>query len=402
MSKELKIISFGSLLKELGGNLTTGLARVIWQLAHNINNENDICVALTVIDYPHEKSVINGVNIIGWTKACIIKYMFKNPLLTIRYFFIAINIHLFYPVNPKFIGTFIYLLFFNKTIKEENCDVIHIHGVNYIYFHYIKAALKKVKIITIHGITGFDSNIKNYKSLRKIEKIITSNKFERIIFITSDLRKEWCIRYGKPVSPTKVICNAYDSTCFFNNCVQKSNTDKIVLVTVGTIANHKSQINVVKALSQFPEKDKFEYWIIGTGNVEYVKKISALVDKHGLNVHFLGELSQQEIANKLNQADYMILTSSSEGFGLVYIESIACGTKVIIPSNLPLAKEKNILNEINAVFLKDNSVESISSCLYDLLNNNIYSKPEVAKTVIHLSWDKIAKQYGQIIRNIKK
>ena len=398
MSKKLNIVSFGSLIKELGGNLTTGLSMVMWHLAYNMNKVKNLSVSLVATDFFQERSNIQGIDVIGWTKKSLVKYMIKNIFHTIKYFFLSL--HLFFNYKLKIISTFIYLCFFDKVIKREQSDILHIHGTNWIYFRYIKAATRKKTILTIHGMNGFDINIRNYKNQKKIEKIITSTKFEQIVFITSDLQKNWIQQYGELASETRVILNAYNHNCFYYKEGTKNRNNKIILTTVATISPLKAQENIIKALSLLPEKDRFEYWIIGKGAIDYEKRVRKMATLSKANIFFEGQLTQSLVAEKLRQADYMILTSSSEGFGLVYIESIACGTKVIVPENLPIVKENGILNDVNSIFLKDSSIESITKCLTDLLQAEEYSIQSVAQSVSHLKWENISEEYYQLIESI--
>ena len=46
---------------------------------------------------------------------------------------------------------------------------------------------------------------------------------------------------------------------------------------------------------------------------------------HGIPFTYYGKRKPEEIRKLLAQADYMIMPSSSEGFGLTYLESMACG-----------------------------------------------------------------------------
>ena len=99
------------------------------------------------------------------------------------------------------------------------------------------------------------------------------------------------------------------------------------------------------------------------------------------------------------KCDYMILPSSSEGFGLVYLEAIACGVPVIIPKNLPLAKEGGILNASNSMMIEDCSVESISKILPDLYSIQWHRKT-ISDSVISYSWDNIAKEYYSLYKSV--
>ena len=96
----------------------------------------------------------------------------------------------------------------------------------------------------------------------------------------------------------------------------------------------------------------------------------------------------------------MILPSSSEGFGLVYLESIACGVPVILPKNLPIVQEKGIIQPgVNAVLLESSSADSIAEILPKLKDLK-FDHRKVAESIVDYSWDNIAKRYVESIKEI--
>lgn len=109
-----------------------------------------------------------------------------------------------------------------------------------------------------------------------------------------------------------------------------------------------------------------------------------------------------EIRKILAECDYMILPSSSEGFGLVYLEAIACGVPVIIPQHLPLAQEGYILNESNSIRIADSSSKAIEAVLPSLQESK-WDRKTVSESIISYTWDNIAKEYeAQFASLIKK
>lgn len=393
----IKILSFGSLLKEYGGNLTTGLALVMWKLAYHINKKDGFKVSFAVTDYHCEKSVIEGLDVVGWSKIGLFKHIFRHIHVATRYFIVSIYLLIFY--RQKLIRTFIYLIFFDKTIRESNPDILHVHGTNYVYFHFLNRRIKKPMILTIHGMNGFDPNIKSYIFQRKIEQLITQNKFNKIIFVSSELKSQWVEMYGNPISESTVVLNAYDQKYFNFDLNEGKLSEKIIITSVGGVIPRKGQEKVIKSLSDTVFKNNFEYWIIGDGDMKYIANLKTIAISLGVEVKFFGPLQPPQVAKKLKQSNYMILPSSSEGFGIAYLESIACGTKVIIPISLPLSKEKNILNTINSIFIKDSSVEAIVECLTNLPSLPEYNRYEVSQSVTHLNWENISDEYYRLIKS---
>ena len=119
----------------------------------------------------------------------------------------------------------------------------------------------------------------------------------------------------------------------------------------------------------------------------------------GVDFQWLGVKKPVEIRELLADCDFMILPSSSEGFGLVYLEAIACGVPVIIPKDLPLALEGGILNENNAIRINGCSAEAIEEVLPSLPQRE-WNRKEVSQTIVSYTWDNIAREYRDIYSSI--
>ena len=208
--------------------------------------------------------------------------------------------------------------------------------------------------------------------------------------------------YGKPFAKTNIILNGVDTIKFNLPKDQKrKDNSRIHLLSIGSISTLKGQFRVMEAICKLSKNriTKFTYSVIGNSSDNDIYKLNNIAISNHIEFKFLGYKQPDEIRTLLWASDYMILPSSTEGFGLVFLESIACGTPVIIPKTLPLAKELGILNEINSIFIDDHTSESIRKCL-ETLKHHPYSNIEVAKTVEKFSWNRIAKEYLKLFEEI--
>ncbi len=93
---------------------------------------------------------------------------------------------------------------------------------------------------------------------------------------------------------------------------------------------HKGQDRVLKALPYVLEKvPDAVYLIVGSGNDA---RVNAVLNEHpelGKNVVFAGPAPDKERVDYYNLGDVYVLPSKYEGFGIVFIESLACGVPVI-------------------------------------------------------------------------
>ena len=103
-------------------------------------------------------------------------------------------------------------------------------------------------------------------------------------------------------------------------------------------------MRVLGALKKLSLLDNIEYVIIGKPEKTIQQKFYKEIASYKSVKHFEYK-DHDSIRRFLWDSDFMIMASDLEGFGLVYLESLACGVPVILPKNLPIVKE-GICNKI--------------------------------------------------------
>lgn len=104
--------------------------------------------------------------------------------------------------------------------------------------------------------------------------------------------------------------------------------DDLVLVTVGRLVSRKALDQLIDIVKQM-NNDKVHLFIVGSGPQE--QPLKSIAQEHGVTkqVHFLGQIDEQEKLELLRMADIYVSTSQHEGFGIVYLEAMAAGLPVI-------------------------------------------------------------------------
>jgi glycosyltransferase involved in cell wall biosynthesis len=399
MNNKKTVISFGHIPREIGGKQHSGLAQVMWRLANEINRiKSDYKVIFVSTDIYNHKSKIQNTDVIGWNPKLLLKYSIIDPAITFKYIYFAIQLKLKYKFS--FLNTLLKLIFWGKmllTYKDE-IDIVHIHGVNnFAILNKLLTPTNYKVIVTIHGITGNDETQPHKRIQFKLEKTFIRNEnISSIVFVTEAIRKAFLQLYGKPTSPNSVILNGYDALIFnVKEPLKNPNqTSKLNLLIIGGVTVLKGQRRVLEALSLLPStlKNKFILTLIGVDANNKVPELMKFAEINKIELKFLGYQKPSNIAIVLQNIDYLILPSSTEGFGLVCLESIACGTPVIIPKYLPLSQEFNVLNNLNSIKIEDHLTESIAKCLLEL-NKSHNLKEEISNTISHLTWPNIVKKY---------
>ncbi|MFH1496622.1 MAG: glycosyltransferase family 4 protein [Verrucomicrobiota bacterium] len=112
---------------------------------------------------------------------------------------------------------------------------------------------------------------------------------------------------------------------------------RVVILTVGRIHPRKGQRRMIEALSALPAELKadVEYRIVGRASRDkHEVPVRAAAAASGVDVRFVGGLSDEAVQAEYAGADLFALTSvphghSVEGFGLVYLEASAQGLPVV-------------------------------------------------------------------------
>lgn len=396
MKPVYKIVAFGLLPKNLGGKNHSGIGLAIFHLHDFQNSENSqIRVILAANDFNQKKRIINSTLVYGLSLKIIFFFIVSNPLIFIKVFWRALLNRKKHRINFK--SFFLNLIFFEYIFKKEKPDAVQLHGADTaIALNYSPNFHKTKKLLRIHGLDGLIEYGDYEKRRHFLENEMSKVKVDLLTALSSDIAEKWKINYHKHTYPIYTVLNGYDDSVFFLREKNVKNDEKINLITISAITENKGQLRVIEALSKLENSSFFRYTIIGSGYNTIINEMKSISEKHDLDVTFIPFVPQNQLPEYIINADFMILPSKREGFGMGFIESIACGTPVIIPENLPLAKEHGVISTDNAVFLKSYQTEHIIETLYNIRNYS-FDREKVSNSVKDLTWKRSANEYNRIL-----
>ncbi len=109
--------------------------------------------------------------------------------------------------------------------------------------------------------------------------------------------------------------------------------DRKVVMTLARLAGHERYKGIDEVLEVMPELIRREptitYLVMGDGNDR--GRLEAKATQLGIQdrVVFTGFVNEEEKADHLRLADVFVLPGRGEGFGIVYLEALACGVPVV-------------------------------------------------------------------------
>lgn len=233
-----------------------------------------------------------------------------------------------------------------KILKEEKIDILHIHLWNPASGRFALLAGRACKIPTI--ITEHDPFKINF--IKDLFKKFSLKTVSRIIAISNDNKKLLQKLYPKFSNLITVIHNGIDLTWWKSqllslnkntiknireNIFMIPNSDYLVGLTVAELHPRKG-IHILlraveKLIKELPENKKnLRFVIAGDGPQKEV--LEKLIEKRNLHPYVILLGRQKNIPHLMKSADFFILPSVREAFGLVNLEAQISGLPTIATS----------------------------------------------------------------------
>jgi D-inositol-3-phosphate glycosyltransferase len=173
-----------------------------------------------------------------------------------------------------------------------------------------------------------------------------------------------------------------------------------ILLFVGRIDPLKGIGQLIKAVKLLENQDNLRLIIVGgdAGSREEIEKLQKLAAELGVSgrITFQGTVKQDILPYFYSAADVCVLPSYYESFGLVPLESLACGTPVVATD---VGDLKHIIRPGKAGYvITDNSPENIAGAVTKILDGpvrDMASALEVRDTISRFGWANIAQDVAR-------
>ncbi|NQT81155.1 MAG: glycosyltransferase family 4 protein [Candidatus Aminicenantes bacterium] len=276
---------------------------------------------------------------------------------------------------------------FRQISQKITIDLINFHQpFSSFAINFLRKTQKIKKVYTCHSLAFEEYETRNPKPSKILPRIshkINSHLRRRIekysiskcnlIVVLSEFTKNKLVEHYK-IKPEKIhiIPGGVDLSKFEfeeNKLAIRKQLglpgEKFILFTVRNLVPRMGLENLIYAMKEIIKYAKDIYLIIG-GKGELREKLSSLISELNLIdfVKLQGFIPSEELPHYNQAADFFILpTKYLEGFGLVTVEAMACGTPVL---GTPVGGTKEILNKFNPGFLfKDTNPESIADLILE-------------------------------------
>lgn len=187
------------------------------------------------------------------------------------------------------------------------------------------------------------------------------------------------------------------------NTLSKLSTNN--LIYVGRLEPEKGTMDLIELMNELHKNNtKVKMNIFGDGSLR--KDMEYLIEKYNLkdNIKIHGFQDAKVIGDYYKDSSLFVLTSHKESFGIVLIESFACGVPAIAFKEATGARDI-IKNNQNGYLIDERDIEDMANVIQDYLKKNIKNKKEMQRaslaTAKKYSYSNVKSRWFKLLDELK-
>jgi glycosyltransferase involved in cell wall biosynthesis len=258
-----------------------------------------------------------------------------------------------------------------KDIKHDKINLYH--GLT----HELPRNISKAncgKVVTIHDLIFkrypeyFPATDRAIYNLKWKHSLSSS---DRIVAISNHTKQDIIEYYSVNPEKIDVIYNPCDVKFYNSTKINPSDYQLELpshfMLSVGSIEPRKNFEAIIKSIAQVPKDQRIELVIVGRGKERNKKKLLELASSLGLetSVHLRSDITNDQIIEVYQRAEFLIYASHYEGHGLPITEALLCGTPVI-SSYTSSMKEAG---GPDCLYFNPDNIEEITSAIITIQDN---------------------------------
>lgn len=240
----------------------------------------------------------------------------------------------------------------------------------------------------------------SYNELSKNTKHLV--KKSDVVHVISQATKKDLVKIYK-ASSRKIIVNYPGVSSIFTKKTRKDNLSKNYFLYVGALKRTKNIPTIIKAFSEFIRKTKKDCKLLLIGGNKWMDpeieiQLGQISKEIRNKVHFKGYISDKQLVAYYKDAIAFVCPSFYEGFGLTFLEAMACGCPVI-------GSNKGSIPEVigdAGILVESNDAIELSKAMLTFYRNKSKRQNFIKngyKRVRRFSWNKFA---YTVLESIKK
>jgi len=252
-------------------------------------------------------------------------------------------------------------------------------------------------IFTIHDLNHIDcAESRTYPKQVYYERVMKPACQRARAVLTVSEYSQNRIRAWSGIEPARVVNVGNGVDSLFTAQGPRYSHPKPYILCMGNRKPHKNEVRTLLAFAKLAQRIPHDLMFSGVASEELLQRIRAagVADR----VHFLGPLSDAQLASVYRGAAALLFVSLYEGFGLPVVEAMACGVPVITSNVCALPEVAGTA----ALTVDPLSVDAIAEALLSTLTDGPATTARVregASTVARYSWERTGFEVRRVIES---
>lgn len=300
------------------------------------------------------------------------------------------------------------------TLARENLDILHSTSP----LSRIPISYRGKCVVTFHDLAIYKcpqcfSAVKSAHDKTVYNLMV--KKADKIIAVSQSTKKDLEDLFKIPEEKVKVIYSGLDKR-FFNSpaidaqkVLAKFGITKKYILFLGTLEPVKNISRLLESFATFKEEykksnKKFDYQLVLAGKRGWLaKEYSQTAKDLGLakDVAFTGYIIGDELVPLFKNAEFFIMPSLYEGFGMTVLEAFATGTPAIVSdvSSIPeiAGDAAELVNPLDVKGIADAMIKFATD---ENLRNSYREKG--LRQVEKFDWEKTARETLEVYKSLKQ
>jgi len=283
-----------------------------------------------------------------------------------------------------------------KIRKKFKPDIIHPHVIFLSGFAGLILGKLTGKPVVITEHYSYIDKLCENRIPRAVYKISLKNA--KMVIAVSNVLERTLKKYCEK-SNIRVIPNIVDLSLFEFKGNKKRHNKAVFIGLLDT--ERKNLDHLLKAFKKVVVVLDYDFYIdiLGTGKLKHRYEALAEELEIGKYCRFLGtRKTLAEVAEVIDNSDFLVLPSSYENFGVVLIEAMALGKPVIATK---CGGPEEIVKDFNGILVDIGDIEGLSAAIMTIIKNlDTYEKEKIVGYVRdNYSAEGVADQLTEIYNN---
>lgn len=291
-----------------------------------------------------------------------------------------------------------------QSLRMDELIIGHLHlaaiGVLYKFFR----PSKKLTVIC-HGIEVF-TPVKGLKKrvLQKADHILAVSSFTKNKLVdVQGLSAEKISVFPNTIDPYFQLPADFSKPVFLQKRYGIGEQEQVIftLTRLNSQEGYKGYDTIISILPELlKEGFSFKYILAGKADEAEGNRMKELISKLKLEGHVLmpGFIADEEVTAHYLLADAFVMPSKGEGFGIVYLEAMACGLPVIA-GNKDGSTEALQFGELGTLVDPD-SKDELMEALVNVLGEHNDPWEVQQKMLKHFSFEKFKERLQMVIERL--